>query len=329
MAEAWHGRFCWYELMTTDPKAAEGFYGKVVGWGTQPFPGEGMPYTTWTKGEQAVGGLMELPRGGEGRRGPAQLDALRRRRERRRHGEAGGGRWGARWRSAPTDIPSIGRFAVLSDPAGAHFAILQPSDPGAGRPDAPPAPLDISWRELATTDREGAMAFYAALFGWEKQNANDMGEPVGVYQEFGRTGMPLGGIYEKPTDMPFPPHWLTLREGGGHRGVGRGGEGGRRAGAQRADGDPGGRPDRAVPRPPGRRLRAAPGEGVGRRRAGQGGSRTSSGRGRTRRTRTTETTAAAAKSPNVTSRGTCASRSAPKPQSAKPPQLMLTRFMMP
>lgn len=36
-----------------------------------------------------------------------------------------------------------------------------------------------------------------------------MGEPVGVYQEFGRPGLPLGGIYTKPADMPFPPFWLV------------------------------------------------------------------------------------------------------------------------
>jgi predicted enzyme related to lactoylglutathione lyase len=75
-------------------------------------------------------------------------------------------------------------------------------------PEEPPVLLEFSWRELATTDREAATAFYVALFGWEKQSANDTGEPVGIYQEFGRPGMPLGGIYRKPADMPFPPFWL-------------------------------------------------------------------------------------------------------------------------
>jgi len=51
------GRFSWHELMTTDPPAAVDFYSKVVGWGTQPFPGTGTPYTTWTKSGQPVGGL--------------------------------------------------------------------------------------------------------------------------------------------------------------------------------------------------------------------------------------------------------------------------------
>jgi uncharacterized protein len=208
MAQPWHGRFCWYELMTTDTEAAKAFYTKVVGWGTQPAPGMDTPYTMWTNGEQPVGGLMLLPE--EARTGGAppnwmlyvavaDADAT----------TAQAQALGGKAEFGPREIPGVGRFAVLSDPQGAVFAVLQPGDPGAGRPDEPPAPLDVSWRELATTDREGAMAFYAALFGWERQNANDMGEPVGVYQEFGRPGMPLGGIYGKPADMPFPPHWLT------------------------------------------------------------------------------------------------------------------------
>jgi hypothetical protein len=110
---------------------------------------------------------------------------------------------------APREIPGVGRFAVFSDPQGAVFAVLQPSDPSTYGPEAAPTALEISWRELATIDTAGAMAFYTALFGWEKQNASDMGEPVGVYQEFGRQGLALGGIYQKPADMPFPPHWLV------------------------------------------------------------------------------------------------------------------------
>ena len=31
------GRFLWYDLMTTDPKGAQAFYGKVAGWGLQPW----------------------------------------------------------------------------------------------------------------------------------------------------------------------------------------------------------------------------------------------------------------------------------------------------
>jgi hypothetical protein len=227
MAEPWHGRFAWYELMTTDPAAAEAFYTEVVGWQTQPFPGLEEPYTTWMSGPQPVGGLMALPEEAKaGGAPPNWLTYVAVESADATVARAQG--LGARLEVGPRDIPAVGRFAVLADPQGAVFAILQPADPGQYGPEIVPAPLEISWRELATTDPVAATAFYTTLFGWEKQNANDMGEPVGVYQEFGRPGLPLGGIYRKPADMPFPPFWLvyarvadieaslaTVRENGG------------------------------------------------------------------------------------------------------------------
>ena len=52
-------------------------------------------------------------------------------------------------------------------------------------------------------------------------------------------------------------------------------------------------------------------------------------RGLISRTRTMDTIATLAKMPKMPKSGTCRSRRRPKPQSAKPPQLMLTRFMIP
>ena len=51
MAQSSHrGRFVWYELMTTDPAAAQTFYTDIAGWGTAPFEGAPVPYTMWMKG---------------------------------------------------------------------------------------------------------------------------------------------------------------------------------------------------------------------------------------------------------------------------------------
>lgn len=60
---------------------------------------------------------------------------------------------------------------------------------------------DFSWHELATSDYEAAFAFYEKLFGWKRNDAVDMG-PLGTYQMYGR------GMYNKPKEMPAPPHWL-------------------------------------------------------------------------------------------------------------------------
>src|ERR1700733_14259407 len=56
-----HGRFAWYELITTDVADAKAFYAKVVGWGAQDASTPGLPYTLFTAGDASVSGLMGLP----------------------------------------------------------------------------------------------------------------------------------------------------------------------------------------------------------------------------------------------------------------------------
>src|SRR5262249_27102323 len=56
------GRPLWYELMTSDMKAAEGFYKTVVGWTTTPFEGAAQPYTMFNRGADVpIGGVMTKP----------------------------------------------------------------------------------------------------------------------------------------------------------------------------------------------------------------------------------------------------------------------------
>ncbi len=206
MTDLLHGRFVWSELMTTDTKAAERFYTRVVGWKAEPFDGAKGPYTLWKAGDQAVGGLMGMP--AEMRAGgtpPCWMIYVG-----VRDADAAAARvrsLGGKVEIPARDIPKVGRFVVLSDPQGAAFLILQPDGPTPTGPETAPAPLEISWRELATSDLAGATAFYRGLFGWEMLKAHDTGA-MGVYQEFGRFGRSLGGMYRKPADVPAPPHWL-------------------------------------------------------------------------------------------------------------------------
>ena len=200
------GEFVWYELMTTDPAAAKKFYTDVVGWGTAPFEnGSGMDYTMWMKGEAPVGGVMELPE--EARKGGApphwigyvavpDVDAT----------AAKAKELGGRVIHGPEDIPEVGRFAVLADPQGAVFCAFKGSQDMPGK-EGQPETGEISWHELATTDHEAAFDFYADLFGWEKQEAMDMGDGF-LYQMYGIGGKMLGGMYNKPAEQPGPPAWL-------------------------------------------------------------------------------------------------------------------------
>jgi uncharacterized protein len=54
-----HGRFFWYELLTTDTAAAERFYGEVVGWQFGDSGQGGYIHLTAPDGEQ-IGGAMQL-----------------------------------------------------------------------------------------------------------------------------------------------------------------------------------------------------------------------------------------------------------------------------
>lgn len=195
------GRFIWHELLTTDTAAAAAFYPRVLPWRTQP---SSMPgYTLWMAGQTQIGGLMAQPPDASGTPpswliyvGTPSVDAT--------CSQAQG--LGARVLKPPADIPNVGRFAVLSDPQGATFAVFTP---GAGSPPPGPQPAQggFSWHELATTDVTGALRFYGELFGWRKGPGHDMGA-MGVYQIFEQGGNQVGGManVQGPSS---PPSWLS------------------------------------------------------------------------------------------------------------------------
>jgi predicted enzyme related to lactoylglutathione lyase len=194
------GRFVWHDLMTKDPPAAIEFYKKVVGWGTQEWNGP-TPYTMWTADNTPIGGVMAMPAAENapphwlGYVSTPDVDAT----------VAEATRRGASTHVPPTDIPTVGRFAVLMDPQGASFAVFTSTNQSAAGDDTPKQG-DFSWHELATTDPVAAFDFYQALFGWEKTSAMDMGD-MGVYQMFGLNGVPFGGVFKKSAEMPGPPSW--------------------------------------------------------------------------------------------------------------------------
>ena len=194
------GKFIWHELLTTDTAAAGAFYSKVLPWRTQP---SNMPgYTIFMAGQSQIAGLMALPSEAGAATpahwlvyvGTANVDAT--------VTQAQG--LGARVCKAATDIPNVGRFAVLADPQGATFAVFTPS---GGPPPAAATSGSFTWHELATTDVAAAVRFYGELFGWTKGVAHDMGA-MGVYQIFEHGGAGVGGVCN--TQGPStPPSWLS------------------------------------------------------------------------------------------------------------------------
>ena len=200
-----HCPFVWYELMTSDDEAAAAFYRQVMGWQTADAGMPGMRYTLLSAGGAAIAGLMTLPQeacdagarpGWVGYIGVADVDALATRLQ------AAGGKL---YRPAE-DIPGVGRFAVVADPHGASFNLFrgnvdaQPLQPPLGTPGT------VGWHELSAGNLDNAWTFYSGLFGWTQDSDMDMGE-MGVYRLFAAGGSPIGGMMDKPPQVP-QPGWL-------------------------------------------------------------------------------------------------------------------------
>ena len=197
------GRFLWYELLTTDMKAAEQFYGAVVGWTVAPFDGSPRALRHVDPPRRCPDGRRhDPPRGHE--RAAALGDVCRRRRS-STTAVAEIERLGGSAMSPVIDVPTVGRMRTMKDPQGAMFSVYEPISPPQ-RPRQSRKLGDVSWHELYTTDADAAMTFYTTLFGWKPTETMDMGE-MGKYQMFGRA-FPLGGMMKTPPEMAgAPPDW--------------------------------------------------------------------------------------------------------------------------
>ena len=54
------GKFVWYDLMTSDSKAAESFYRSVIGWDAKDSGMADRSYTLFSAGPMMVGGMMPI-----------------------------------------------------------------------------------------------------------------------------------------------------------------------------------------------------------------------------------------------------------------------------
>src|SRR5271166_4936778 len=148
-----HGRFAWYELVTTEMEAAKAFYTKVVGWTALDASVPGRAYTLFAAGNVLVGGLMDLPEdtrkagakpGWLGYVGVDDVDAAADRIK----------RLGGTVLVPPTEVPSISRFSICADPQTARLALLKWQGPGPARPAELDGPGRVGWHELLVADWE-------------------------------------------------------------------------------------------------------------------------------------------------------------------------------
>jgi uncharacterized protein len=199
-----HGRFVWYELITTDTERAKAFYSRVLGWGTQDVSMPSVAYTLFTLGEVSVSGLMNLPTDADkmgakprwiGYVGVDDVDAT----------AALINQLGGAVHVPPMNFSNFSRFAVAADPQTASFGLISWLRPVQLLQAELNIPGRVAWHELLAADREKALAFYGSLFGWQKAEAR-VG-PRGTYQLFSAGQQTIGGMVTKPRTVSMPS-WI-------------------------------------------------------------------------------------------------------------------------
>lgn len=118
------GEVCWRELRTKDLGAAMKFYAKLFGWNLEQSKVTDIPYKEIISNGEAIGGMMEI----DANWGPepppshwASYIAVENADETAAKIKENGGSI----RVPPFDAPGVGRMAMVADPAGADFAIIQ------------------------------------------------------------------------------------------------------------------------------------------------------------------------------------------------------------
>jgi predicted enzyme related to lactoylglutathione lyase len=190
----------WVDLSTPDPAAAKEFYGGLFGWeaedsGPVEETGGYAMFTLRGRNVAGVGPLMDPSQPAVWSTYVSTDDA-----------DAAVARAraaGAQVHVEPMDVMDAGRLAFFGHPAGGFVGVWQPArHTGAQIVNEPGS---LTWNQLHTRDREGAAAFYDAVFGWTLAGS-------GGRQVFNLGDAPIGGMMSMPPGTPeeVPAYWMAI-----------------------------------------------------------------------------------------------------------------------
>src|SRR5262249_10647765 len=191
---------CWVDLITTDVAAANRFYAEVFGWEIEDQGEEYGHYSLARLRGMRVAGVSPMP---PGQTMPSawstylttsNLDTTAAKVK-----DAGGDIV-----MAPMDVGSVGRMAMVQDPAGAFVAFWQAGDTiGAELVNEPGA---LCWNELHVRDAQAADQFYTTSGGFELEQVE--GELDYAMMKIDGTGVAGRLRMEGEAAAQTPAHWL-------------------------------------------------------------------------------------------------------------------------
>jgi len=188
------GSFCWIELATTDTAGGKAFYTQLFDWTVRDTPmGEGMVYSVFRNRDRDAAGMYRMdydaPPNWMSYIAVTTVDAAVEKAK----------ELGATVVAGPADVADLGRFAALTDPQGATFAVWQANrQTGVGVRDEANA---LCWNELQARDADAGKKFYPALFGWRMKDSPE-------YTEWHLGEHAIGGMLPSQAPPEVPPYWL-------------------------------------------------------------------------------------------------------------------------
>lgn len=193
-AEKSPGSFAWFDLVTTQPQAAQSFYSQLFGWRFEDSPSERVDVIT--NGRRLVGGLVTAEEGNGSRWKPVLSVSETETAVAIAKGKGG--------KLIDPIVPTTrGTLAAITDPTGAPLTLY---DGDEGIPlGSSPRDGEWVWADLLTPDTNSAKAFYRALVGFDTRLEERPG--LDRFEIFTLADHDRGGLI-KVTRKQANPGWL-------------------------------------------------------------------------------------------------------------------------
>jgi predicted enzyme related to lactoylglutathione lyase len=203
-AAARPGRFCWADLVTTDPDTAIAFYTKMFGWTTQEMGNSRGRYTLLLNAGKPVAGVAFRRADSSGMSSTsarwvgyiAVTDI--------HQAVAGVKAAGGRVLFAPHEIAGRGWQALVSDPEGSLLGLIVPLEGVMG--DNEPVVNDWIWVQLLSGQPSAAVEFYRKALGYEVSDDPRTSRTDDFVLSHG--GSARAGLTPLPPGTSTRPGWL-------------------------------------------------------------------------------------------------------------------------
>jgi len=192
------GKIVWHDLLTNTPAESRDFYSELFGWEFESpgidlgFGGESS-YMLIRYNGALIGGMIDT--NALGKRDNVSQWVTMMSVDDIQSAAAAITEHGGKILTAPTELKSRGMLAIVEDPTGAVFALIQTrnSDPV----DHEPEYNDFFWDELWTSDVELAGDFYQSVIGYEREDHPIEGSGRS-YHVLKKDDQPRAGIMANP-----------------------------------------------------------------------------------------------------------------------------------